>query len=276
MTLINFTKTIKYLTILPVAVAFLFLTMVSEAFISPTDFTQATDFDSVNPIPLGTYPDNCQGPEGFILPLCGIFKSIVTYEGVVTVQDDDTGRGGGHVLRLYPFQTPPTHQEHHALLLTNYKQNICPTECWFGSLYYFPKPFLGGNGRERMMIHGSQGTATAGPYIYLSKPKNGYNRILFKSQSLPILPGKWFSLRVHIKTGINQTVEVFVTDLDGNPVVAGQKTSISAVIASVPTNINRVKWGSDNESDIVRDLSWYWYEDNAYIVQGSNDPGVWK
>ncbi|MBM3942780.1 MAG: hypothetical protein FJ316_07655 [SAR202 cluster bacterium] len=250
------------------------------------------------PIPTGTYLDSCNGGaqsyrtyQAFINPSpCGQNDKDIVYESEVQVLDDPLGTRRGRILKHYAYTYKPNNGEHHGFIFASGpgEPYLCGAgDCWFGALYYFPVAFNGGPGVARMLINGSQGSATAGPYIYLSQPAPGavapterYNRIFFGTQEansgIPIVTGKWIALRLHTPTGNNAKVTLWVTDLDGNPLVPGAATSITTTYSSIPGNVTKVKFGSDSEPDEIPTPNFYWYQDNMYVAAQAADPGIWK
>jgi hypothetical protein len=231
--------------------------------------------------------------QGFINPNpCGQNSRDIVYESEVQVLDDPLGTGRGRVLKQYAYPTKPNNGEHHGFLFASGPGEplLCGTgDCWFGALFYFPISFPGGPGVSRMLIHGSQGTATAGPYLYLSPPKAGsreptglYNRIFFGNQDanvgIPIVTSKWIAIRLHAPAGVNRTATLWVTDLDGNPLVPGAATSLTSTYANIPGNVDRTKFGSDSEPDTIAATTpgFHWYQDNMYVAVQAANPGIWK
>ncbi len=263
---------------------------------STIKFTKKTNLDSIVPIPNGTYLDLCYGGsylkyDAFIDPApCGQNNKGIVYESEVQILDDPLGTGRGRVLKHYAYTYTPNNGEHHGFIFARGPQEpyLCASgDCWYGALYYFPMSFPGATGVSRMLLHGSQGTASAGPYVYLSPPSPGssaptgsYNRIFFGKQGahqgIPIVTGKWISVRVHTPTGANKTATLWVTDLDGNPVVAGAATSLTTIYSNIPGNVTKVKFGSDSEPDKIAIPTFHWYEDNMYIAVQAENPGIWK
>jgi len=212
-------------------------------------------------------------------------KSNLVYESELQVLPDPAlAAGRGKVVKHYPLPSYPAFApgnnqfEHHGFIFLNFS---CPGgNCWFGGLYYFPKP-VPSNATHDLNIMGAQGTASGGYLVTLTRA--GKLRLYGDSSQngIPIVFGRWISIRVQAPSADNSVRTLIVTDLEGNPLVPGQPTVSTKTYPGGLANVNRVKFGCGDELDeydplVYRQADFWWYQDNMYVADQTADPGVWQ